>query len=171
MNYSVHAVMYMYFALMNVASDRKEKATLLKNEKEQKKALQDVQRFKNSISAFAPLVTLMQISQMFVGIAVMALIYRDSELFHGTQKCYVRRASWFSGIVMYASYFMLFVFFAANKYCGGSSSSSSSSSSSTDKSARSKGEAQKRKAATSSVHRMTTRSARSAVASKDGKQD
>ena len=122
MNYSVHAVMYMYFALMNVASERKEQALQLKSASAQKKALAKVQTFKNSISAFAPLVTLMQISQMFIGIAVMTFIYRDSVLFNGTEQCYVRRSSWFAGILMYSSYFILFVVFGINKYCacGGS---------------------------------------------------
>jgi elongation of very long chain fatty acids protein 6 len=119
MNYTVHAVMYMYFALMNVASERKERASAIANEKERKKALADVKRFKGSISTFALPVTLMQISQMFVGITVMALIYRDSELFNGSQKCYVRRSSWFAGLLMYASYFVLFVVFFVNKYCIG----------------------------------------------------
>ena len=125
MNYSVHAVMYLYFALMNVASLRKERANALNNEKEKKKALTDVQKFKSSIQMFAPLVTLMQLMQMFVGIAIMVLIYKDSELFNGDQKCYVRRASWFAGLLMYASYFALFFVFGINKYCMSSSNKSS----------------------------------------------
>ena len=156
MNYSVHACMYMYFACMNVASERKDAANLLKNTKEKEKALSAVSTFKRRVQVFALPVTLMQISQMFVGIAVMFLIYRDSQLFSGDKVCYVRRASWFSGLLMYGSYFALFVIFAINKYCLSSSKSGIKPAAKKSKSS-----------GAPSVHKMATRSRNSATNAKD----
>ena len=118
MNYTVHAVMYLYFALMLLSSEWKSRAYRIKDDlAKQEAAVTSATEFRASLSFFAPLITVMQISQMVVGIVVIYWIVRDSSAFAGTQQCYVRRTSVVAGGVMYFSYFVLFVVFAIQKYC------------------------------------------------------
>jgi elongation of very long chain fatty acids protein 6 len=87
MNYGVHAVMYFYYFL--AARGRKN-------------------------IRWAPLVTALQISQMFVGIIISlaAVYYRYNE----PQGCDVTSANLWAGLAMYASYFVLFLVFALDRY-------------------------------------------------------
>jgi elongation of very long chain fatty acids protein 6 len=127
MNYTVHAVMYMYFAIMGVSGLQKDVALrdLKAGSPEQTLALQSSLRLRESVLKWAPLVTVMQISQMFVGVAIMVLIALQSETIglagEGavTRRCYVGRASFLAGLSMYFSYFVLFVYFAVDRYCCG----------------------------------------------------
>ncbi len=130
MNYTVHAVMYMYFALMGVSGLRKDLAlrNLKAGSHEQELALQSSLRLRQRVLKWAPTVTVMQISQMFVGVAIMVLVARQSDTIGlasegaPTRRCYVGRASFLAGISMYFSYFVLFVYFAVDRYCCGEKS-------------------------------------------------
>ena len=92
---------------------------------------------KSPLKTTAPVVTILQISQMFVGIFVCAAVYYFQEV-RGVY-CDVTHANYMAGLVMYASYAVLFVVFALEKYVTGKSSlerappSSASSSSSSRK--------------------------------------
>lgn len=85
MNYSVHGVMYMYYFLTAIGYR----------------------------PWWAPLVTIMQISQMFVGIFIcaMTIFYKSSGI-----KCWVRWSNVYAGVVMYTSYLLLFVNFAVRRF-------------------------------------------------------
>ena len=116
MNYTVHAVMYMYFALMLVTSEQKSRAYKLEDGEAKSKALRAVGRFRGRLGFFAPLITVMQITQMAVGVTIMCLIMRDSSAFFGDLACFVRRSSVVYGLGMYFSYLCLFVWFGVQKY-------------------------------------------------------
>ena len=125
MNYTVHAVMYMYFAFMGISGLQKDTAltNLKAGSKEQESALAAVKLTRKRLEMWAPVVTVMQISQMFVGVAIMVLIAQQSESIglaadsSHARRCYVGRASFLAGISMYFSYFVLFVYFAVDRYC------------------------------------------------------
>lgn len=88
MNYTVHAIMYGYYCLM---------ALRLKP------------------AWFPPvIITIAQISQMFVGVAVQ--IAAMVKYFSGDTSCGVNGANVFWGGMMYASYFALFMKFAIDRY-------------------------------------------------------
>lgn len=90
MNYSVHAVMYAYFGLTQCGPAGKRFA-----------------------KRFSMLITLMQLAQMVVGIAVTvaSLAYQARG-----QTCYVPIVNSFLGLLMYASYFVLFFVLFCNLY-------------------------------------------------------
>ena len=129
MNYTVHAVMYMYFAQWGVGRRRMWRPDLKAGSREQELALESSLRLRKSVLKWALFVTIMQISQMFVGVAIMVLIARQSNTIGlagegmETHRCYVGRASFLAGISMYFSYFVLFVYFAADRYCFSGSAS------------------------------------------------
>ena len=82
MNYSVHAIMYFYFGLTQCGPTAK--------------------RYAKRVSM---LITLLQLSQMVVGIAVTV----SSLVYHARgHVCYVSIANSILGLTMYASYFLLF---------------------------------------------------------------
>lgn len=86
-NYMVHAVMYLYFGLTTLG-------------------------FRNNAVAFV--ITLLQISQMVVGVMICAavplFVSRGSD-------CSMTAGAYAGGIVMYGSYFYLFLMFAIARYC------------------------------------------------------
>lgn len=86
MNYSVHAVMYFYYFLSAIGIR----------------------------VSWAPLVTVFQISQMFVGVTVCVLIvvYQNRG-----DHCAVTDSNQRAGVLMYFSYFCLFVHFAYLRFC------------------------------------------------------
>merc|ERR1711998_412525 len=90
MNYSVHAIMYGYYYLMAVGMKPK----------------------------WLPpsLITLAQISQMIVGVAVQ--LYGMATYFSGdaSAACPLNGTNLFWGGLMYGSYFALFTQFAVNRY-------------------------------------------------------
>lgn len=88
MNYTVHAIMYGYYCLMAL---------------------------KLKPAWFPPvIITIAQISQMFVGVAVQ--IASMMKYFSGDSSCGVNGANVFWGSIMYGSYLALFVKFAVDRY-------------------------------------------------------
>merc|ERR1711988_2094397 len=88
MNYSVHAIMYGYYCLMAL---------------------------KMKPAWLPPIViTVAQISQMFVGVAVQLVA---SYKHFADDSCHLNGQNIFWGGVMYASYFALFAKFAVDRYC------------------------------------------------------
>jgi len=81
MNYSVHSVMYGYFAMTGT-------------------------KYRKYCTPFAIYITLGQLLQMVVGIIVTvnAVMYQVAG-----QECYVNKTNSFLGLLMYASYFVLFL--------------------------------------------------------------
>jgi hypothetical protein len=90
MNYSVHSVMYGYFALT---------AT----------------RFRKYVTKFAIFITLGQLLQMVVGmfVTVKAVLYQSAG-----HECHVNKTNSMLGLAMYFSYFVLFFILFVNNYCG-----------------------------------------------------
>ena len=88
MNYSVHAVMYMYYFMSNYYPKGKTPGAFF--------------------------VTSIQISQMFVGVTICyyTYVFKTED-----PTCSVTWENWRAGLIMYASYFCLFVWFAINRYC------------------------------------------------------
>ena len=89
MNYTVHAIMYMYFALMNY------------------------KLFTGFLKTVAPLLTFMQISQMVVGTFV---VFKAIMLKREDPSCAIEDSNLVFGGIIYFSYLCLFVQFAINKY-------------------------------------------------------
>jgi len=89
MNYTVHAVMYAYFFFAACGI---------------------------KLRSIAPLITLLQISQMAIGVTVCI-----STAYYHRQglSCDVTDGNWLAGLIMYASYFFLFSSFAVVRYCKG----------------------------------------------------
>ena len=105
MNYTVHAFMYCYYASRSLSS------MLRRCTKKQ-----EITAIDKCGRSTAPLITLMQISQMFVGIWVLVKNYHygnreDSEI------CCNSRLNALAGTLMYASYAFLFIIFAFRRYC------------------------------------------------------
>merc|ERR1712151_210492 len=80
MNYSVHTIMYGYFAIMGTR-DRK------------------------AVTKYAIYITLLQLVQMLVGmfVTVKAVLYQVAG-----EECHVNKTNSFLGLCIYASYFVLF---------------------------------------------------------------
>jgi len=80
MNYSVHSVMYGYFALMTT-------------------------KYRKYITPYAIFITLAQLAQMLVGmfVTIKAAMYQDEGL-----ECHVNKTNSVLGLTMYFSYFVLF---------------------------------------------------------------
>merc|ERR1711972_866259 len=80
MNYSVHSVMYGYFAIMGT-------------------------QYRKLVSRYAIYITLLQLVQMLVGmfVTIKAVLYQAEG-----QECHVNKTDSFLGLSMYASYFLLF---------------------------------------------------------------
>merc|ERR1712060_248532 len=80
MNYSVHSVMYGYFALMTT-------------------------QYRKYITPYAIFITLAQLAQMLVGmfVTIKAVMYQDEGL-----ECHVNKTNSILGLTMYFSYFLLF---------------------------------------------------------------
>jgi len=81
MNYSVHSVMYGYFALMSTP-------------------------YRKYVTPFAILITLAQLAQMLVGmfVTIKAVWYQDQG-----HECHVNKTNSVLGLTMYLSYFLLFL--------------------------------------------------------------
>lgn len=104
MNYGVHALMYYYFALMVPRAPKPapgEAADPAAKPVRPKKIW------------WAPIVTTLQISQMFVGMFICGAVYFFES--HG-RTCDIVPENYWSGFVMYASYAWLFIVFAFGKY-------------------------------------------------------
>mmetsp|Transcript_15393 Transcript_15393/g.46408 ORF Transcript_15393/g.46408 Transcript_15393/m.46408 type:complete len:220 (-) Transcript_15393:607-1266(-) len=86
MNFSVHAIMYGYYFLAAAKAVPKWFPTHL--------------------------ITLAQISQMFVGVGICV----STSIFSKTRTCHVEPSNQMAGAVMYASYFYLFVEFAVKRF-------------------------------------------------------
>jgi len=114
MNYLVHAVMYSYYAVQNKSSLDLAAAKRIKDETAQKKATRKAERIKKVLKTVAPVVTVLQISQMAVGIWVMTVAW--PLLQSNVVECHTTRHMWFWGSIMYLSYFVLFVLFALERY-------------------------------------------------------
>merc|ERR1711948_138926 len=80
MNYSVHSVMYGYFALMTT-------------------------KYRKYITPYAIFITLAQLVQMLVGmiVTIKAMMWQDVGA-----ECHVNKTNSVLGLTMYASYFLLF---------------------------------------------------------------
>merc|ERR1712151_1389017 len=80
MNYSVHSIMYGYFAVMGT-------------------------EYRKAVSPYAIYITLLQLVQMLVGmfVTVKAAMYQTAG-----ETCHVNRTNSVLGLSMYASYFLLF---------------------------------------------------------------
>jgi len=80
MNYSVHSVMYGYFALMTT-------------------------QYRKYITPYAIFITLAQLAQMLVGmfVTIKAAMYQDAGI-----ECHVNKTNSVLGLTMYFSYFVLF---------------------------------------------------------------
>jgi len=89
MNYSVHTVMYGYYCLMAL-------------------------RIASGVPPI--LITAAQISQMIVGVAVQAFASYKFLTQSDGEKCFVNGTNLVAGGLMYASYFVLFAKFAADRY-------------------------------------------------------
>jgi hypothetical protein len=115
MNFTVHAFMYTYYTIQNKASLDLSRAKKVVPEAKAKEAMKAPTRLKNILSAVAPFITVMQISQMVVGVYVMCAVFphlNDQK----TVLCHTSRSNWVWGLIMYMSYFVLFVLFAIEKY-------------------------------------------------------
>ena len=110
---------YTYFTLMLYSSERKSRVfkRFPKAGPEQQAALKSVDKFRGRLGVFAPVITVMQISQMVVGVVITCQIIANTSSFFGDQKCYLRITSVLLGLAMYFSYFCIFVDFAVKKYC------------------------------------------------------
>jgi hypothetical protein len=115
MNYTVHAFMYTYYTIQNKSSIDLSKAKKLTPEPKAKEAMKGPLRVKKFLSTVAPFITFMQISQMVVGVYVMYAVF---PLLNDQQagQCHTSRSSWVWGLIMYMSYFVLFVLFAIDRY-------------------------------------------------------
>merc|ERR1712151_955141 len=80
-NYTVHAIMYMYFFLTNFSSLR----PILK--------------------AIAPMVTVIQIAQMGYGLFINGFAVWS---YFAGEYCHIQDVAVYSAVIMYASYFVLF---------------------------------------------------------------
>merc|ERR1712084_62989 len=80
MNYSVHSIMYGYFAIMGT-------------------------RYRKAVTKYAIYITLLQLVQMLVGmfVTVKAVAYQVAG-----EECHVNKTNSVLGLSMYASYFVLF---------------------------------------------------------------
>jgi len=80
MNYSVHSIMYGYFAVMGT-------------------------KYRRAVSRFAIYITLLQLLQMLVGmfVTIKAVLYQVEG-----EECHVNKTNSLMGLIMYASYFVLF---------------------------------------------------------------
>merc|ERR1712113_29714 len=79
-NYSVHSIMYGYFAIMGT-------------------------RYRKLVAPYAIYITLLQLVQMLVGmfVTIRAVMYLAAG-----EECHVNKTNSFLGLSMYASYFVLF---------------------------------------------------------------
>lgn len=115
MNYSVHAVMYLYFALMTWVSMYTAKAKRIEDPTARDKAIRRSRSLKGCLGACAPLITIMQLTQMVVGIGIFVAVYKFKQENEAT--CFVTRSNVLAGFLMYLSYFILFTLFAVRRYC------------------------------------------------------
>merc|ERR1712003_126953 len=88
MNYSVHSIMYGYFAVMGT-------------------------QYRKSVSRYAIYITLLQLVQMLVGmfVTMKAVMYQAAG-----EECHVNKTNSILGLTMYASYFALFFKLFADDY-------------------------------------------------------
>lgn len=111
-NFTVHAFMYTYYAIQNKTSLDISRGKRLSYD------TPAALRTKELLSTVAPFITIMQISQMVVGVYVLYVIFPHLNNQTGVV-CHTSRSSWVWGLLMYMSYFVLFVLFALDKYvCG-----------------------------------------------------
>jgi len=123
MNFTVHAFMYTYYAIQNKSSldlsrakDLTPASMRAKNlTPESKEAMKGPLRVKALLSTVAPGITVLQISQMVVGVYVMCAVFPHLNDQKKVQ-CHTSRSNWVWGLIMYMSYFVLFVLFAIEKY-------------------------------------------------------
>jgi len=89
MNYTVHSLMYGYFAVMGT-------------------------KYRKAVSPYAMFITLLQLAQMLVGmfVTVKAVLHQSMG-----EECHVNRANSALGLCMYASYFVLFFKLFVDNYC------------------------------------------------------
>jgi len=115
MNFTVHAFMYTYYAIQNKSSLDLSRAKKIPDPKAREIAMKGPLRVKNFLSTVAPFITIMQISQMVVGVYVMYAVF---PFLNDQSKivCHTSRSNWVWGLIMYMSYFVLFVLFAIGKY-------------------------------------------------------
>lgn len=119
MNFTVHAVMYFYYALTMYKSIWSKAADRIKDADARANEVARVAGFKARLDAAAPVITIMQLAQMFMGVFIMTQIWKfwhDDVPGH----CYNARSNWVAGTIMYSSYALLFLLFAVDRYCVGS---------------------------------------------------
>merc|ERR1712050_605000 len=89
MNYSVHSIMYGYFAVMGT-------------------------KHRRAVAPYAIYITLLQLVQMLVGMFVtMKAVQHQAE----GEECHVNKTNSILGLTMYASYFVLFFKLFVDNYC------------------------------------------------------
>merc|ERR1712174_21873 len=89
MNYSVHSIMYGYFAVMGT-------------------------KHRRAVAPYAIYITLLQLVQMLVGMFVtMKAVRHQAE----GEECHVNKTNSILGLTMYASYFVLFFKLFVDNYC------------------------------------------------------
>merc|ERR1711972_1005154 len=89
MNYSVHSIMYGYFAVMGT-------------------------KHRRAVAPYAIYITLLQLVQMLVGMFVtMKAVQQQAE----GEECHVNKTNSILGLTMYASYFVLFFKLFVDNYC------------------------------------------------------
>ena len=90
MNYGVHALMYYYYYLTSLGYKQ---------------------------IWWASIVTILQISQMFIGICICLIVYYYQSSYSPYKEgCDVSTENLWAAFLMYSSYFMLFISFAIEKY-------------------------------------------------------
>merc|ERR1711972_447112 len=89
MNYSVHSIMYGYFAVMGTS-------------------------YRKAVSRYAIYITLLQLLQMLVGmfVTVKAVLHQAAG-----EECHVNKTNSVLGLSMYSSYFALFFKLFVDNYC------------------------------------------------------
>eukprot|EP00928_Gymnodinium_smaydae_P060332 TRINITY_DN4393_c0_g2_i1.p1 TRINITY_DN4393_c0_g2~~TRINITY_DN4393_c0_g2_i1.p1 ORF type:complete len:347 (-),score=24.00 TRINITY_DN4393_c0_g2_i1:544-1584(-) len=93
MNYTVHALMYFYYFAMSMSSSSKAVRKIL--------------------GKVAPILTTMQLCQMFVGVGVMVYVYRMKS---SGIVCHTDWTNMMYGLGMYTSYAILFAWFFVERY-------------------------------------------------------
>lgn len=114
MNFTVHAIMYSYYALQGVVSLRLSSAKRNPDKKVGDLATVKAQKIRKVLGKTAPFITALQIGQMIGGMAVLGTIF--IQLQKSATSCDISRTNWLAGLVMYFSYFVLFVMFAIERY-------------------------------------------------------
>lgn len=119
MNYSVHAIMYLYYGIMCITSLLMSNAKRIDDKNTRSGRMAPLIVVRSVLARLAPVITTFQVTQMVMGVVVTigALFYK---LTGEEQDCFVTRENLFACFLMYLSYLILFLMFAIERYCGDS---------------------------------------------------